>query len=59
MEDVSCGGLGDVPFGEAPVVAGIKTWLTAQAVPPRSSLGEAIGYTLRHWEGLERFLGRT
>src|SRR5438094_4475267 len=38
------------------VVAGIKTWLTAQAVLPRSSLGEAIGYTLRHWEGLERFL---
>src|SRR5258705_13680628 len=38
------------------VVAGIKTWLTAQAVPPGSSLGEAIGYTLRHWEGLERFL---
>lgn len=38
------------------VVAGIKTWLMAQAVLPRSSLGEAIGYTLRHWEGLERFL---
>ena len=38
------------------VVASIKTWLTAQAVLPRSALGEAIGYTLRHWEGLERFL---
>src|SRR5207244_1144562 len=38
------------------VVAGIKTWLTTQAVLPRSSLGEAIGYALRHWEGLERFL---
>jgi transposase len=38
------------------VVAGIKTWLTEQVVLPRSSLGEAIGYTLRHWEGLERFL---
>lgn len=38
------------------VVAGIKAWLMAQVVLPRSSLGEAIGYTLRHWEGLERFL---
>jgi transposase len=38
------------------VVAGIKAWLTAQVVLPRSSLGEAIGYTLRHWDGLERFL---
>ncbi len=38
------------------VVAGIKAWLTEQVVLPRSSLGEAIGYTLRHWEGLERFL---
>ncbi len=38
------------------VVAGIKTWLMEQVVLPRSSLGEAIGYTLRHWEGLERFL---
>jgi len=38
------------------VVADIKTWLTAQAVLPRSALGEAIGYTLRHWDGLERFL---
>ncbi len=38
------------------VVAGIKTWLTAQVVLPRSALGEAIGYTLRHWDGLERFL---
>ncbi len=38
------------------IVAGIKTWLTAQAVLPRSALGEAIGYTLRHWDGLERFL---
>jgi transposase len=38
------------------VVAGIKAWLMAQAVLPRSSLGEAIGYTLRHWDGLERFL---
>src|SRR3989442_15815225 len=38
------------------VVADIKMWLTAQAVLPRSSLGEAIGYTFRHWKGLERFL---
>lgn len=38
------------------VVADIKTWLTAQVVLPRSSLGEAIGYTLRHWDGLARFL---
>ena len=38
------------------IVTSIKTWLTAQAVLPRSALGEAIGYTLRHWEGLERFL---
>ena len=39
-----------------PVVAAIKEWLTTQAVLPRSSLGEAIGYTLRHWDGLVRFL---
>src|SRR5437870_1269121 len=31
-------------------------WLTVYAVLPRSSFGEAIGYTLRRWEGLERFL---
>jgi transposase len=38
------------------VVADIKAWLLAQAVLPRSSLGEAISYTLGHWAGLERFL---
>jgi transposase len=38
------------------VVADIKAWLLAQAVLPRSSLGEAITYTLGHWAGLERFL---
>jgi len=38
------------------LVGDIKTWLLAQAVLPRSSLGEAIKYTLGHWEGLERFL---
>jgi transposase len=38
------------------IVADIKKWLLAQVVLPRSSLGEAIKYTLGHWEGLERFL---
>ena len=34
-----------------------KTWLDAQALamPPKSALGEAISYTLRHWEALCRY----
>jgi len=38
----------------------LKTWLTEQIeqkkVEPNSGLGEAIGYMLRHWEGLTLFL---
>jgi hypothetical protein len=40
-----------------PVLAAFKTWLDAQAnaVLPKSALGEAVGYALRHWEGLIRY----
>jgi hypothetical protein len=35
-----------------------RTWLLAQgrAVPPKSPLGEAIGYTLDQWTALTRYL---
>jgi transposase len=39
-----------------PIVGRIEAWLKAQAVLPRSSLGEAIGYALNHWGGLVKFL---
>jgi transposase len=34
-----------------------KTWLDIQAmaVLPKSALGEAVGYTLRHWDALSRY----
>ncbi len=36
-----------------PVLTAFKAWLDAQAnaVLPKSALGEAVGYALRHWEG--------
>jgi len=38
----------------------LKEWLTEQIeqhkVEPNSSLGEAIGYMLRHWDKLTLFL---
>lgn len=40
-----------------PILKNFKTWLDAQALamPPKSALGEAISYTLRHWEALCRY----
>lgn len=40
-----------------PILKAFKAWLDvqAQAVLPKSSLGEAIGYALRHWEALCRY----
>ncbi len=41
-------------------MAALKAWMTEQIeqhqVEPNSSLGEAIGYMLRHWEPLTLFL---
>jgi hypothetical protein len=40
-----------------PILADFKVWLDvqAQAVLPKSGLGEAVGYALRHWEALCRY----
>jgi hypothetical protein len=40
-----------------PILDAFKAWLDvqAQAVLPKSGLGEAIGYALRHWEALCRY----
>lgn len=40
-----------------PVLKDFKTWLDVQAlaVLPKSALGEAVGYTLRHWGALCRY----
>lgn len=40
-----------------PLLGAFKTWLDAQAnaVLPKSALGEAVGYALRHWEGFVRY----
>jgi hypothetical protein len=40
-----------------PILQDFKTWLDRQAnaVLPKSALGEAVGYTLRHWEALCRY----
>jgi transposase len=39
-----------------PVLAGLKQWLDEQRVQalPKSTLGQAIGYALNHWEALRR-----
>ena len=41
-----------------PIVDALKTWLPAQLerISGKSSLAEAIRYTLRHWDGLGVFL---
>jgi transposase len=40
-----------------PILTDFKTWLDVQAlaVLPKSALGEAVGYTLRHWDALCRY----
>jgi len=40
-----------------PILSAFKAWLDAQAnaVLPKSALGEAVGYALRHWEGFVRY----
>jgi transposase len=41
-----------------PVLAGFKVWLDAQAmlVLPKSAMGEAMGYALRQWKALCRYI---
>jgi transposase len=41
-----------------PVLEAFKTWLDAQAlrVLPKSVMGQALGYTLRQWQALNRYL---
>ncbi|MEE8056313.1 MAG: IS66 family transposase [Pseudomonadales bacterium] len=41
-----------------PIMAEFKAWLDAHypTVPPKSSLGKAFAYCLKHWEGLCEFL---
>ena len=43
-----------------PIMTGLHEWMEAQfanrQVEPNSSLGKAIAYMLRHWEGLTLFL---
>ena len=41
----------------APILKDFKAWLDVQAlaVLPKSALGEAVGYTLRHWDALCRY----
>jgi transposase len=43
-----------------PVMRELKEWIEAQLnnkeVEPNSALGEAMRYSLRHWEGLTKFL---
>jgi transposase len=42
----------------APVMTGFKAWVDelAPAVPPKSTLGKALGYTISQWDKLSRFL---
>jgi transposase len=41
-----------------PLVADLRVWFEVQIakLPARGPTAEAIGYALRHWDGLERFL---
>jgi transposase len=41
----------------APIVEDLYHWLTSQRALPKSSLGNAIQYTLGLWAGLKKFLG--
>ena len=40
------------------LVADLRTWFQAKAatLPARGPVAQAIGYALKHWDGLERFL---
>ena len=40
----------------APIVAGIRTWVTQQRALPQSTLGKALAYTTELWPGLVAFL---
>ncbi len=40
----------------APVVEGIRTWVTQQRALPQSALGKALAYTTELWPGLVAFL---
>ena len=42
----------------APVMAAFKAWVDelAPAVPPKSALGKALGYTTNQWDKLSRFI---
>lgn len=42
----------------APVLEELRKWLkhTRPLVPPKTPLGEALGYLDEHWDGLNRFL---
>jgi hypothetical protein len=42
----------------APVMTAFKAWVDelAPAVPPKSALGKALGYTISQWDKLSRFL---
>jgi hypothetical protein len=44
----------------APILAGLRSWIEVQfdhrEVEPNSSLGRAMRYLLKHWDGLTRFL---
>jgi hypothetical protein len=42
----------------APVMMAFKAWVDelAPAVPPKSALGKALGYTINQWDKLSRFL---
>ena len=41
-----------------PILASMKTWIEKKAlhVPPRTSLGKAVGYALGQWDKLVRYL---
>ena len=40
------------------LVADLRTWFQAKAatLPARGPVAQSIGYALKHWDGLERFL---
>jgi transposase len=42
-----------------PILTALQVWLTAQQpqVLPKSLIGQAIAYTLRHWQALLRYTG--
>jgi transposase len=42
-----------------PILTALKAWLAAEQpkVLPKSLIGQAIAYTLRHWQALSRYVG--